>query len=72
MPGRFTEQAFPIFNSDNYWKEKFDDYKVGKFDNYELQFISNLLTKNADGSYEAVKEESILNTYYNNFGRSII
>jgi hypothetical protein len=51
MPGRFTNQIFPIFKSDEYWKKKFEEYKVGVFDKYELQFIEDLVTKNSDGSY---------------------
>jgi hypothetical protein len=36
MPGRYTEQIFPIFKSDNYWNEKFKAYRIGIFDSYEI------------------------------------
>ena len=61
IPGRFTEQVFPIFKSDNYWDEKFKLYKIGTFDAYELQYISDLLTPNSTGGYDRVTDEATLN-----------
>ncbi len=61
MPGRYTEQVFPIFRAEEYWKEKFDLYKAGVFDEYELQFIDDLLKKDSSGNYLPIKDESTLN-----------
>ena len=36
-------------------------YWSGNFDKYELQFISDLLTKDTSGNYNAVKDEKTLN-----------
>lgn len=61
MPGRYTEQVFPIFRSDEYWSKKFVQYRAGIFDEYEVQFIKDLLKSDALGNYEAIHDENILN-----------
>lgn len=61
MPSRYTDQAFPIFNSDNYWNHKFEDYKQGKFNVYELQFISDLVEQTPSGSIKSVSSQDTLN-----------
>ena len=63
MPGRYTEQVFPIFRSDEYWKEKFSQYKQGIFDKYEIQFIRDIIDpyKDASGNYTSISNEDVLN-----------
>jgi predicted lipase len=61
LRGRKTEYAFPIFRSDEYWNKKFDLYKNGIFDSYELQFIEKLLKKDASGNYLPVDNQEALN-----------
>ena len=63
MPGRYTEQIFPIFKADEYWKQKFDDYRSGVFDSYEIQFIEDIIKdyKDTNGNYQPISDEKILN-----------
>lgn len=63
IPGRHTKQVFPIFKAEEYWKQKFDQYKSGIFDEYELQFISDIIEeyKDANGNYRPITDESTLN-----------
>lgn len=61
LPGRYTDQVFPIFRSDEYWAKKFNQYRGGVFDNYEIQFIKDLLKETTPGNYEAVHDEETLN-----------
>lgn len=61
LRGRKTEYAFPIFKSNEYWKEKFELYRNGTFDSYELQFISDLLEKDpVTGNYKPVQNQIVL------------
>lgn len=54
--------AFPIFISDNLWKENFERYKNGIFDSYEIKFLEtmNLVHKGADGKYAPIKDQETL------------
>ena len=61
LPGRYTDQVFPICRSDEYWAKKFNQYRGGVFDNYEIQFIKDLLKETTPGNYEAVHDEETLN-----------
>lgn len=61
MPGRYTDQVFPIFKSDEYWSRKFNDYRGGIFDSYELQFINDLIPKDSNSNNLAIQDEKILN-----------
>ena len=61
MPSRYTEQVFPIFDSDNYWKHKFTDYKNGVFNAYELQFIGDLVEQDSSGNIKKITDQETLN-----------
>lgn len=61
MPSRYTDQVFPIFDSDNYWSHKFTDYKQGKFNAYELQFISDLVEQDSSGNIKPISDNDTLN-----------
>ena len=61
MPSRYTDQVFPIFDSDNYWKHKFADYNQGRFNAYELQFISDLVEQNSSGNIKPISDQNTLN-----------
>lgn len=68
MPGRYTNQVFPIFRSEEYWKEKFIEYKGSGVTNpYELQFISDLVEPG-----KPISEESILNAIRDRFEGEMI
>ena len=68
MPGRYTDQVFPIFRSEEYWKEKFIEYKgSGVTTPYELQFISDLVEPG-----KPISEESILNAIRDRFEGEMI
>jgi hypothetical protein len=56
MPSRYTEQVFPIFDSENYWKHKFADYKNGVFNAYELQFIGDLVEQDSSGNIKKITD----------------
>ena len=68
MSGRYTEQIFPIFRSEEYWGHKFREYKTaGVTDAYELQFISDLVEPG-----KPITEESTLNAIRDRFEGKLV